>query len=138
MILKKYKFLEHTADVKFQAFGRTPEKVFINSAYALKKIICENIKVKKKTKKIIKLKGKDFESLFYKFLEEIIYLVDAEDFLIRKVKRVKLKSFELKAIIEGDKASNYKFTNNAKASTYNEMFFKKIGNKWVGQAVIDV
>ena len=138
MILKRYIFLEHTADIKFQAFGKTPEKVFINSAYALKEIICGKLRIKDKIRKTIKIKGKNFESLFYKFLEEIIYLIDAEDFLIKKVKKIELKDFELKAVIEGDNASNYKFTNNAKASTYNEMFFKKIGNKWVVQAVIDV
>jgi len=138
MIFKKFKFLEHTADLKFQAFGKNQKEVFINSSYALKEIICKKLKIKNRITKNIKIKGNDFESLFYKFLEEIIYLVDAEDFIIKKVKSIELKDFEIKAVFEGDKASNYNFTNNAKASTYNDMFFKKIGKKWIGQAVIDV
>ena len=30
--MEKYKFLEHTADLKVQAFGKTLEEVFINSS----------------------------------------------------------------------------------------------------------
>ncbi|RLG11686.1 archease, partial [Candidatus Pacearchaeota archaeon] len=48
---EKYKFLEHTADIKFQAFGDSIEEVFKNSALALKEIIVGKIKIKEKIKK---------------------------------------------------------------------------------------
>ena len=136
--MKKFKFLEHTADVKFQAFGKNTEEVFSNSALALKETICGEIKIKEIKEKKISVEGKDFESLLYNFLEEIIYLLDAENFLISKIKKIEIKNFELKAIILGDDASNYKFTNNVKAVTYNEMFVKKNKEKWISQVVIDV
>ncbi|MEK6913262.1 MAG: archease [Nanoarchaeota archaeon] len=135
---KKFKFLEHTADVKFQAFGKNVEEVFENSALALKETICGKIKIKGIKEKKIIVEGKDFESLLYNFLEEIIYLLDAEDFLIKEIKSTKIDGFKLKATIIGDKASNYKFTNNVKAVTYNEMFVKKNWKKWTAQVVIDV
>ena len=37
--LVKFKFLAHTADRKFQAFGKTLEEVFENSALALFNIV---------------------------------------------------------------------------------------------------
>jgi SHS2 domain-containing protein len=134
----KFKFLEHTADIKFKAFGKDIEEVFDNSALALKEIICGKMRIEKKKEKTIKIKGRDFESLLYNFLEQIIYLLDADNFLISKIKEIKIKNFGLKAVIAGDKASNYKFTNNVKAVTYNEMFVKKEKGKWISQAVIDV
>ena len=134
----KYKFLEHTADVKFQAFGKNSEEVFENSALALKELICGKIKIKEEKNKIIKVKGKDFESLLYNFLEEIIYFVDAENFIISKVNNIKIKDFKLNAKISGDKVSNYNFNNEVKAVTYNEMFVKKIKGKWTSQVVLDV
>lgn len=134
----KFKFLEHTADVKFRAFGKNSEEVFANSALALKETICGKMKIKKKKEKIIKVKGRDFESLLYNFLEEIIYFLDAENFLISNIKEIKIKNFIVKAIIGGDKASNYKFTNRVKAVTYNEMFIKKEKGKWTSQVVVDV
>ncbi len=134
----KYKFLEHTADVKFQAFGKNAEEVFANSALALKEAICGKMKIKEMKKMKVAAKGKDYENLMYNFLEEILYLLDAEDFLISKIKEIKINGLKLMAVIAGDKASNYKFTNSVKAVTYNEMFVKKEKGKWISQVVIDV
>jgi len=135
---KKFKFLEHTADVKFQAFGNKIEKVFENSSLALKETICGKIKIKENKERIIKVKGKDFESLLYNFLEEIIFLLDAENFIISQIDKIEINNFKLKAIIFGDKASDYKFTNEVKAVTYNDMFVKQKGKKWTSQVVLDV
>jgi SHS2 domain-containing protein len=134
----KFKFLEHTADAKFQAFGNSVEEMFENSGLALKDIICGKKKIKEAEEMKLVAKGKDYESLMYNFLEEIIYLLDADDFLIGKIKEIKIAGFKLKAVILGDKASNYKFANKAKAVTYNEMFVKKEKGKWISQVVIDI
>lgn len=134
----KYKFLKHTADIKFQAFGKNIEKVFENSALALKESICGKTKIKKEKRKKIKISGKDFESLLYKFLEEIIYLLEGENLIISRIKNLKIKDMKLNAEILGDNSNNYNFTNSVKAVTYNEMFVKEENNKWIAQVVLDV
>jgi len=134
----KYKFLEHTADVKFQAFGKDVEEVFENSFLALKETICGKKKIKGKEKIKITAKGKDYESLLYGFLEEILYLIDAEEFVATKIKEMKIRRFRLTAILMGDKIKNYRFTNSVKAITYNEMFIKKEKGRWISQVVLDV
>ena len=128
----KYKFLPHTADMKIQAQGRTLEEAFENSALALKEAIAGKIKIKPAIEKKIKVKGRDNEALLYKFLEEFLYLLDAKGFLVGKIKKIKIKNNELEAVIVGDKASNYKFTNEVKAVTYNEMFVKHQKSKISG------
>lgn len=135
----KFKFLEHTADVKFQAYGKTLNEVFKNSAYALKETIYED-KIKEKIKKVIEIKGSDLENLLYKFLEELLILFDSESFILSKIEEIKInkKTFELKAKIIGDKTKNYKINLGIKAVTYNEMFVKKQKNKLVSQVVLDV
>ena len=135
-----YKFLSHTADVKFQAQGRTIEEAFSQAATALKETICGDIKIEEKERKEINVKGKDFESLLYNFLEEFLFLLDAKDFLPAKIKDIKInkQKFKLNAVIIGDKASNYKFTNDVKAVTYNSMFVRQKQDKWVVQVVLDV
>jgi SHS2 domain-containing protein len=134
----KFKFLEHTADVKFQAFGKNAEEVFENSALALKEIICGKKKIKGIREMKVTAKGKDYEKLLYNFLEEILYLLDAENFLISKIKKIKIKDSKLTATISGDTTKNYRFTNSAKAITYNEMFIKKEKGRWITQVVVDV
>jgi SHS2 domain-containing protein len=137
----RYKFMEHTADVKFQARGNTIEKAFENSALALKDTMTgEKIKVKEIQKEKIKAKGKDFESLLYSYLEQLLYMLEAGDFLFSKVKSIKInkKTFRLTAVAFGDKASNYRFVNPVKAITYNEMFVNKSKTGWKTQVVLDV
>lgn len=137
---KKFIFLPHTADVKFQAFGKTLSEAFKNSSLALRKEISAEIKVKRKIKEKLNAKGKDFESLLYNFLEEILYMLEAGDFLFSKVEKIKIdkEKFRLNAVVSGDKASDYRFVNAVKAITYNDMFVKKKKDKWVSQVVLDV
>ena len=140
----KYKFLKHTADVKFQAYGKNLEEAFENSAMALKETIAGKTKVKCVEEKEIKVKGKDKENLLYEFLEEFLYLLDSEDFVLAEVKSLMINTLKgtsenkLAAIVVGDRASSYKFTNDVKAITYNQMFVKKKGNKFICQVVVDV
>ena len=138
---QKFVFLEHTADVKFQAFGKTIEECFENCALAM---IASQYKGKIKAikkKKKIKVKGKDNESLLYNFLEGILFLVDSKRFLVSKVK-VKMKESGKEKILEaelfGDDIKNYKISWDVKAITYNEMFVRKEKNKYTAQVVIDV
>ena len=59
------------------------------------------------------------------------------DFIFSKV-RVKFKSGRIEVSVKGDKASNYEFTNDVKAITYNDMFVKEEKGNWVCQVVVDV
>lgn len=134
----KYKFLKHTADIKFQAFGSTLESAFENSALAMANSMYSG-KVLPKIKKIIKVKGKDLESLLYNFLEEILFLLDSTNFFISKIKiKINQEDNILVAKLYGDNAKNYKIGLDVKAVTYNEMFIKKIKSQWICQVVIDV
>lgn len=137
--MKKFKFLQHTADIKFRAFGKSLKEVFENSALALSSAIY-NGKTAEKKKFKIKAKGHDLESLLYNFLEEFIVLFDDENFLLSKVKKLKLdgKKFEIEAKVSGDDVANYETSMHIKAITYNEMFIKKIKSIWVSQAVLDI
>lgn len=132
-----YKYLEHTADIKFKAYGRSLEEVFSNSALAMTNSMFDG-KVKGKVSKKVKVKGKDNERMLFEFLEELLFLLDSEDFILSKVKSIKIKDGELEAEFVGDKASDYDIHIIVKAITYNEMFVKKEKDKYVAQVVLDV
>ena len=145
MSIKKFKFLEHTADVKFQAYGKTLEEAFKNSALAMFNIMYDG-KVAGKIKKKIKVRGKDKESLLYNFLEELLFLLDSENFFSGKIKKIKINKeknkYKLEAELEGDEAKNYEISLDVKAVTYNSMFVKKREtkgkDKFICQVVLDV
>ena len=133
----KYKFLKHTADIKFQSYGKTLNEIFENSVLAVSEYISRGAKIKSAKGRIIDVSGTDLESLFYNFLDELIYLLDAENFLATKAK-VTIRGYNLHAELFGDKASNYKDLDAIKAATYAEMYIKKTGDTWEAQAVLDV
>lgn len=144
-IKKKYLFLEHTADIKFQAFGKSPEKCFENAAYALKKILVgEKEKIKSIKTKKISCDGKDFENLLYDFLEEFLFLLDSKNFIFSKISKINIKilkqGYRITAEIFGDNSKNYKLKTHIKAITYNEMFVKFDGKSKIYscQVVVDV
>ncbi|MEK6882958.1 MAG: archease [Nanoarchaeota archaeon] len=137
-----YKFLEHTADIKIGVEGKSLANAFKSSALALREVMFhkEKIKVKSKLKKVLKVTGKDKDALLYNFLEEFLYLLDAENFVFSKILSLKIDAGEgsLVAEVWGDRASNYKFRNEVKAITYNEMFVRESGGKVKLQFVLDV
>ena len=135
----KFKFLEHTADVKFQAFGKTLEGVFANAALAMFNVMYKD-PIKKTKKFRIKVDGRDLESLLYNFLEEFLFLLDTKGFFLSKINKIKIdpKKFVLEADVEGDDAENYEINLGVKAVTYNDMFIKKQKDRWIVQVVIDV
>lgn len=133
-----YKFLEHMADVKFEAEGESLEEAFVSSAGALFESIYDGMKVEEKIEKNIEVEGEDNVSLLYSFLEEFLFLLDAEDLIGAKVKDVRINGFKLSAVVVGDKASNYEFTNEVKAITYSDMKVEEKDGKWMAVGVFDV
>ncbi|MBU3912458.1 MAG: archease [Nanoarchaeota archaeon] len=134
----RYKFLEHTADVKFRAFGKTLEEAFSNSALALVETMTRKIKIKPRIKKNISVSGSDLENLLYNFLEEFLFLFDSERFVFAKIEKIEIKDNKLEAEILGDNADNYNISNDVKAVTYNSMFVKIETGKVTIQVVLDV
>ena len=133
----KYKFIEHTADIQFQAFGKTLEESFRNSALAMTKSITDDI-IKSKIKKEITVSGHDRESLLYNFLEELILLFDSEHFILSEVIELKIEENKLSATLIGDLAEGYEIHLDIKAITYNEMFVRLQQGLWTTQVTLDV
>jgi SHS2 domain-containing protein len=137
-----YIFLDHTADVKFLAEADSLENVLVESAKALRETICGNITILEQETKNIIIQGNNLENLLYKFLEEFLVLLDSENFLFSNISQIKVdkEKFTIDALITGDKTDNYKFTNDVKAITYNEMFiqFNEEKKLWQAQVVLDV
>jgi len=133
-----YEFLEHTADVKFRAEGATIEEMFSFAADALNETIRGDIKILEQVEKSFDVEGKDVEGLLYNFLEEFLFLLDSEDFLVSKIKSISVNGNKLNCVVVGDKAENYKFTNDVKAITYNEMSVKEEKGTFVCEVVLDV
>ncbi len=140
--MERYRFLRHTADAKFQAFGTTLEETFINAALATASLMWDWEKIEKKIEHKIEVNGKDLMQLLSSFLEEIIYLLDSKMFLLGFPENLRIEKkgrlHVLKAIFKGDEYyDKYKIHGDVKAITYNEMEIEQNAHFMV-QVVVDV
>jgi len=140
--LKKYQFLEHTADAKFQAFGGSLEEAFTNAAYAMVSLMWDRGKIERKIQQPVKVQGRDLKQLLVNYLEEILYLLDSQMFLLHAVENIQIrriaKEYELEGLFLGDDyGSHYQPYGDVKAITYNEMEIHT-GDRIMVQVVVDV
>lgn len=146
---KNFRYLSHTADIKFEAFGKTYDEVFANAGYALSNIIIDTDSVEKKVIKKINLSSQDILSLLYDFLEEIILLLEVEHFVISEIAKIELdrehNTIFVKLVgddISEENSKKYEFKNGVKAVTYNDMKIEKrqddSGEGLVATVVIDI
>jgi len=92
LLKKRYEFLPHTADAKFRAYGKTLSQAFSHAAEALFMIMTEVSKVRAEMRKEVKVVSRNQQALLYDFLEELVYLVDTEGFLLSRVVALNIKS----------------------------------------------
>ena len=139
---EKFRFLEHTSDAKFQAFGATLEEAFANAALATASLMWEPEAVDKKTRVPIRVQGRDLEQLLVRFLEEIIFLVETRFFLTAAAEGLRIEKGEdgyfLEADFWGDASSDkYQPHGGVKAITYNEMSIVH-NERYTVQVVVDI
>jgi SHS2 domain-containing protein len=139
MTKDKFKFFEHTADAKFQAYGKTLEEAFSNAAFAMFSIMVDYEKVESKITKQITAEGSDDMAVLYNFLEELLFLLDTEGFLLNKVEKISIDNRKLKAKVVGDTdIDKYEVLGEVKAVTYNEMEIVEKDNDVMVQVVVDL
>ncbi len=123
--MKKFEYLEHTADVKIKAYGNNLEETFTNVALGMFNHLTDIEKVKPVIKHELNIKAKRVKSLLYDFLEDLLILLDTDGFILNKIEKISIKEegeeFILHAICYGDSYKNYDVNGNIKSITYNDM-----------------
>jgi len=137
MVVKNFRFLDHTADIKFKAYGKSLNEAYGNVVLAVAEVLAKENKIKSGRKVQVELEGSDRKNLLYNFIEELIYLLDAEGFVVKSGK-VKISGNKLNAELIGDDSKNYKGLDHIKAATYAEMIVRQGKKGWEVQAVVDV
>ncbi|HAV43496.1 TPA: hypothetical protein DCX15_05720 [bacterium] len=139
--MEPYIYLDHTADVKFAAYGKTLEEGFANALFAMVNLMTEAEGMIPTIKKRILVSGPDKEALLYRFLEEALFIYETEGFMpcgVEEIRIVLNGKPSLEATLVLDDARKYEIRDYIKAVTYNEMEIKEEGGKWILNVVLDV
>lgn len=141
-----YKYLENLAiaDVAFEATGKTLKELFESAALAVLNTQVKDVKTVKPEKlKNLELEAENLEMLLYKFLQEIIFLKDAELLLLSKFE---IKIFpengrwRLKAKARGEKIApkRHELLVDVKAVSLHQFKVEEIKTGWKTFVILDV
>ena len=78
--MQSFEILDHPSDIGIKIKGKTLEELFCNAVFGTTFLIIEPGEILTNIKKEINITEKNTEDLFTKWLDEIIYLFDAEGY----------------------------------------------------------
>jgi SHS2 domain-containing protein len=137
--MERYEYIPHTSDEQFKAYGKSLEEAFKNAAYAMFDIVTDHTEVDEEIEKHFSIKSEDKESLLYDFLEEFLYYLDSEQFLLSTINELSIKDNAIIAHFVGDnRIHKYDINTHIKAVTYQNMIVSKKDETYVVQVVVDI
>ncbi|PWI47497.1 hypothetical protein CEE45_11240 [Candidatus Heimdallarchaeota archaeon B3_Heim] len=146
VVIISYRLLEDIAiaDACFDLFGNSLEELFHAGFLALMETSVEIHTVKENVKKNITLEHRNLEQLLFGFLEELIFLKDAE-FLIFKTCELSIdlnpesSLYTLSANVTGQEFNNEVSTiTDVKAITFYQLFVRQNENGWEARVTFDL
>lgn len=139
--MKPFVYFEHTADVKFRAYGRTIEEMLNNAALALFNAMVDTATVQAEEIWKVELIAPNLEELAYKWLSELIFLFETEfaAFSVFEVAISRDQEWKLEAAIGGERIdlARHVFVSEVKAVTLHQFGIQK-NDLWCIQVVLDV
>ena len=135
-----FEILDHPSDLGIEARGETVEMVFRNAALGLMSVITEPSTVQPVDRRSIDIRARDRENLLVRWLTEILFLYDAERFLMADATVDLIQETTLKATILGQKYSPsiHELKLDVKAITYHQLTVEKIDDLWIARVFVDI
>jgi len=156
--MRKFAFFEHTADVVFEAYGKTFKECVENAALALFNVMAKPLFLKKSKRKSFREKAKSREELLVFLLNDLLSESDAsevfwKDFKVRKL--VEKNGFSVEGVASGSAVTRKAAGESVKGVTLHEASVtaptakvgeasnakRCVGNKsgkWVARILLDV
>ena len=138
--MSRFRILEHTADVGFEAFGSTLPEVFENAARAMAHLIADPATVRPVEEIQIEVLGTDPPDLLVNWLSEILYQHDAERWLFCDFKLTSLDDHAASGEAWGEKfnRARHRTKLQIKAVTYHQLSLQQTPEGWRAQVYVDI
>lgn len=135
--MKKYEILEHTADLKIRAFGKTKKELFGHILLAMAESMkAEPYRPKEEVKREIRTKSLDLSALLVDFLSEVLYLTQVNKEVYNDIKFKKFSDLGLEGELLGQKVE--RFGEDIKGVTYHGLKIEKENDHWIAEVLFDI
>ncbi len=129
--MRRFRLIEHTADIGLVAYGTSLAEAFANAAYGLFSIIADLRPVKEVESRTVEVSADDPEGLLFDWLNRLIYLFDVDMLLLKRFDVTCLNERKLKAVCCGEKynPSRHHIKTGVKSATYHMLKVDKGKNQ---------
>ena len=136
--MRRYRLIEHTADIGLVAYGKTLAEAFGNAAYGMFSIIAELKTVKEVESRPLEVREKDIDSLLFEWLNSLLYFFDVEMLLFRRFEIIEFGEGHLVAKCYGERydSSRHHLKTGIKSATYHMLEVDREKNRV--QVIFDV
>lgn len=137
--MEAFEIIDHTADVGIVSHGKSIEEAFINATYGMYSLIVDLKTVTEQTHHEIVVEAPDQEELLVVWLNELLYLLDAENLLFCRFEITDLSQTNLKAIAYGEPVdpNRHHLKTQVKAATYHMLKLEQ-DTGYRAQVILDV
>lgn len=138
--VKKYEFLDHTADLGVRVWGRSLSELFMNAADAMFGFICDVSKASPAEPFLIEVQAIDKDQLLKEWLSELLYYFNTKNIIFSQVKIEKISDEYIKSEARGEKIDKNKhdLRHEVKAVTYHHLHIEKQGETLTTEIIFDV
>ncbi len=142
--MKKFSFFEHTADVLFEATGKTLEECVENAALALFSVMAKPRMLKKTERAAVKMRGRNIEELVVFLLDKLVGESDSREVFWREFKISKWAempdgSFSVVGTAFGSPQSPEAAGTHVKAATlHRAKVWRSEKGVWTARIVLDI
>ena len=121
--MKRYEFIEHTADVAVKAYGATLEEAFAVAAGAMFDIMTDESPIERKQKVELEAQSIDIEGLLVSFLSKLIVIHEVDNLVLKDFVVAFTGDNSLKADAWGEKFTETKHAGglHVKGVSYHMM-----------------
>ena len=133
---KRFEEIAHTADLAMRAYGRDMKELFANAAYGMFSLMADLSAITPVVHRRVHLQAPDQEALLVDWLNELLYLHEAEGEVYSSFDIQALSPTELSATVEGDKTEAV--TKVIKAATFHDLEITKTEDGYAATITFDI
>ncbi|HDQ04044.1 MAG TPA: archease [Deltaproteobacteria bacterium] len=138
--MKKYKILDHTADIGVEVWGSTKEEAFAATVEAMFDLIADNKSVNAREEQKLSVSGADTADVLINLLREALYLFHGKSWLCKTCEILEMEEDKITARLKGEpyNVKKHQLKMEIKAVTYHTLKIEKRDQGWRARVIFDV
>lgn len=136
-IMKQFELLEHTADLKIRAFGKSKKELFLNMMKGMFESAQYGTEGKQEIKRKIEILSFDTPSLLVDFLSQVLYFCETHKEVYQDIIFKKISAKKIEGILIGKKLK--KMGTQIKGVTYHDLdIHQSKDSTWQATVLFDI